>query len=253
VGRGYLNRPELTAEKFVPDRFCDEPGALLYRTGDLARWLPDGTIDFLGRTDRQIKIRGFRIEPGEIEAVLERHPTVRAAAVIDRLDLRGETRLVAYVDADGSAPEGGELRAFLTGHVPNYMVPSAYVNVDELPLTPNGKVDRDALPEPDWDEHSATEEFIAPRTETEHRIAEIWSKVLAVSEIGSHDNFFALGGHSLLAMQVISRVRDAFGVTLPLRAIFDAPSVMELVGEVERAEAAPATIEPPALVRVRRS
>jgi amino acid adenylation domain-containing protein len=252
VGRGYLNRPELTAEKFVPDPFCDEPAALLYRTGDLARWLPDGTIDFLGRTDRQIKIRGFRIEPGEIEAVFERCPGIRAAAVVDRLDSRGETRLVAYIDACGSTPEAADLRAFLSGHVPNYMIPSAYVNVDELPRTPNGKVDRDALPEPEWDQERAFEEFIAPRTDTERGVAEIWSKVLSVREIGIHDNFFALGGHSLLAMQVISRVRDELGGPLTLRAIFDAPSVMELAAEVDRARAAPAVTEPPALVRVRR-
>jgi amino acid adenylation domain-containing protein len=253
VARGYLNRPELTAERFVPDPFCDEPGALLYRTGDRARWLLDGMIDFLGRTDRQIKIRGFRIEPGEIEAVLEHHSAIRAAAVVDRLGSRGETRLVAYIDADGPAPDAADLRAFLSDHVPSYMIPSAYVNVDELPLTPNGKVDRDALPEPEWDLVGASEEFIAPRTETERGIADIWSSVLSVRDIGIHDNFFALGGHSLLAMQVISRVRDELGVTLTLRAIFDAPSVLELAVEVERAQAAPAVTEPPALVRVRRS
>ncbi|HEX5852352.1 MAG TPA: amino acid adenylation domain-containing protein, partial [Solirubrobacteraceae bacterium] len=181
VARGYLNRPELTAEKFVADPFCEEPGALLYRTGDRARWLLDGTIDFLGRTDRQIKIRGFRIEPGEIETVLERLPAIRAAAVVDRLDSRGETRLVAYVDADDATPEVAVMRAFLSEHVPNYMIPSAYVSIDEMPLTPNGKVDRDALPEPEWDQESASAEFIAPRTEIERGIAAIWSNVLSVS------------------------------------------------------------------------
>jgi amino acid adenylation domain-containing protein len=252
VARGYLNRPELTAQKFIHDPFCDEPGALLYRTGDRARWLADGTIDFLGRTDRQIKIRGFRIEPGEIEAVLERRPGIRAAAVVDRVDTRGETRLVAYVDTDGGVLEEGDLRAFLADHVPNYMIPSAYVNVDELPLTPNGKVDRDALPEPRWDQAQTSEAFLAPRTQSEQGVAEIWSDVLSVSEIGINDNFFALGGHSLLAMRVISRVREELGVTLSLRTIFDAPSLMELAAEVDRAERAPAGSEPPALVRVRR-
>ena len=253
VARGYLNRPELTAERFTPDPFCDEPSARMYRTGDLARWLADGTIEFIGRSDRQLKIRGFRIEPGEIEAVLERHSAIRAAVVVDRLDSHGETRLVAYIDADGPAPEAADLRAFLSDHVPHYMVPSAYVNVDELPLTPNGKVDRDALPEPRWDQDSAFGKFVAPRTETERGIADIWSKVLSVGEIGIHDNFFALGGHSLLAMRVMSRVRDELGVTLTVRAIFDAPTVMELAAEVDRLGATPAVIEPPALVRVTRT
>jgi amino acid adenylation domain-containing protein len=253
VARGYLNRPELTAEKFVPDPFSDEAGALLYRTGDRARWLPDGTIDFLGRTDRQIKIRGFRIEPGEIEAVLERLPAIRAAAVVDRADSRGETRLVAYLETDEPMPEITDVRAFLSDHVPNYMIPSAFVNVDELPLTPNGKIDRDALPEPDWDQESSSEEFIAPRTDAERGVAAIWSAVLSVGDIGINDNFFALGGHSLLAMKVISRVRDDLGVTLTLRTIFDAPTVVDLAVEVERAAAAPAEAEQPALVRARRS
>ena len=218
MARGYLNRPELSAERFVADRSAMRRDASLYRTGDLARWLPDGTIDFLGRTDRQIKIRGFRIEPGEIEAVLERCPGVRAAAVIDRRDTLGETRLVGYLRLeDGeTAPSAGDLRAFLSDHVPNYMLPSAYVTVDELPLTPNGKVDRNALPEPEWEQAAAADEFVAPRTETERRTAAIWSGVLSVAEIGVNDNFFALGGHSLLAMQVMSRVRSELGVTLTL-------------------------------------
>jgi acyl carrier protein len=258
VARGYLNRPELTAERFVPDPFSPDPGterfpALLYRTGDLARWLPDGTIDFLGRTDRQIKIRGFRIEPGEIESVLERRAEIRAAAVTDRTDPRGETRLVAYIDAAGTAPDAGDLRAYLSEHVPNYMVPSAFVFVDELPYTPNGKVDLDALPDPEWEQAGAAEEFVAPSTDTERRIAEVWSGVLSVSEVGLRDNFFALGGHSLLAMQVMSRLRDEFGVALTLRAIFDAPTVGELAGEVDRALAAPVVPQAPALVRLRRA
>jgi amino acid adenylation domain-containing protein len=252
VGKGYLNRPELTAEKFVPDPFCGQPGALLYRTGDRARWLPDGTIDFVGRTDRQIKIRGFRIEPGEIEAALECDPGIRAAAVVDRPDPRGESWLVAYIDAGGRELEAAELRALLSDHLPGYMLPSAYVSVDVLPLTPNGKVDRDALPEPEWGKENASAEFIAPRTEVERTIVDIWSSVLSVDDIGINDNFFGLGGHSLLAMQVISRLRDELGVTLSLRAIFDTPSVMELAGEVERAAAAPAGTDPPALVRVTR-
>jgi amino acid adenylation domain-containing protein len=252
VARGYLNRPELTAERFVGDPYDGSPGALLYRTGDLARWLPDGTIDFLGRTDRQIKIRGFRIEPGEIEAVLERHPAVRAAAVVDRVDQRGETRLVAYIEAAPTPPEVAQLRAFVSDQVPNYMIPSAFVTVAEIPHTPNGKVDRDALPEPEWDRSSAADEFVAPRTDAERRIAGIWSSVLSVQEIGINDNFFALGGHSLIAMQVMSRLRDEFGVALTLRAIFDAPTVTELAVKVEAAPQTPLRTAAPALVRVPR-
>lgn len=255
VARGYLNRPELSAERFVPGPFHEADGALLYRTGDLARWLPDGTIDFLGRTDRQIKIRGFRIEPGEIEAVLERCPGVRAAAVIDRRDTLGETRLVGYLRVDeAQEPSPAELRAFLSDHVPNYMVPSVYVTVKDLPLTPNGKVDRDALPEPEWEQAVAPDEFVAPRTEAERQTAAIWSSVLSVSDIGINDNFFALGGHSLLAMQVMSRVRSELGVTLTLRAIFDCPTVAELAAAIESARQAPepAQAQAPALVRVAR-
>jgi amino acid adenylation domain-containing protein len=253
VARGYLNRPELTAERFVPDPFArDDPSALLYRTGDLARWLPDGTIDFLGRTDRQIKIRGFRIEPGEVEAVLERRPEIRAAAVVDRDDARGEPRLVAYLDAAGDV-DATRLRDYLAEHVPNYMIPSAYVRVDELPLTPNGKVDLDALPTPEWDDAVAAEAFVAPQTETEARVAKVWSAVTSADRIGINDNFFALGGHSLLAMQVVSRLRDELGAALTLRAIFDFPTVRELAAEIDRAraEAAPAP-GPPALTRLAR-
>jgi amino acid adenylation domain-containing protein len=251
VARGYLNRPELTAERFVPDPFVPAPGALLYRTGDRVRWLADGTIDFLGRIDRQIKIRGFRIEPGEIEAVLERHPQVRGAAVVDREDPRGEVRLVAYVDADAAA-DMADLRAFIAEHVPNYMVPSAFVAQGELPLTPNGKVDRDALPDPEWGKDTAQDEFVAPRNDTERSVAGVWSAVLSVEEIGIDDNFFALGGHSLLAMQVMSRLRDELGVSLALRAIFDSPTVRLLSEAVLADQAAAPAPAAPALVRVRR-
>jgi amino acid adenylation domain-containing protein len=250
VARGYLNRPELTAEKFVADPFCEEPGALLYRTGDSARWLADGTIDFLGRTDRQIKIRGFRIEPGEIETVLEGHPAIRAAAVVDRLDSRGETRLVAYIDADEPAPETADLRALLADHVPNYMIPSSYVKVDELPITPNGKVDRDALPEPEWEQESATEEFIAPRTAAERGIAEIWSSVLSVNDVGIHDDFFALGGHSLLAVRLFAEIERKLGVRLPISALFESPTLAALAELVER-ERGGETLDWSGLVRMR--
>jgi amino acid adenylation domain-containing protein len=253
VARGYLNRPELTAERFVRDPFSEDPAALLYRTGDRARWQPDGTIDFLGRTDRQIKIRGFRIEPGEIEAALERHSGVQAAAVTDRQDEAGQGRLVAYLvpSEPSAAPPPSELRALVAEQLPGYMVPAAWVNIASLPLTPNGKVDLDALPEPDFDRAAVSDELIAPRTETERRLAAIWSEVLDQPEVGINDNFFALGGHSLLAMRVMSRVRDDFGVTLLLRAIFDTPTIMELAAAVDQ-HAGDASAPTPALVRVAR-
>jgi amino acid adenylation domain-containing protein len=251
VARGYLRRPELTAERFVPDPFTGEPGALLYRTGDLARWLPDGTIDFLGRTDRQLKIRGFRIEPGELESILERHPAIRAATVCDRIDPAGETRLVAYLVPGGEPPDPADLRTLIAEHVPNYMIPHAYVTLAELPYTPNGKVDRDALPEPEWGVATSADEYVAPSTETERRVAAVWSSVLAVEEVGARDNFFALGGHSLLAMKVLSRLRDDLGATLTVRAIFDTPTVAELAATIDALGTDDAR-RPPALTRVAR-
>jgi acyl carrier protein len=254
VALGYLNRPKLTAERFAPDPFSSEPGATLYRTGDRARWLPDGTIEFLGRTDRQLKIRGFRIEPGEIESVLERSARVRAAAVTDCRDPSGDARLVAYLAPVDPAepPVAEELRALVAEALPAYMVPAAWVMLGSLPLTPNGKVDLEALPEPEFDRSAVADEFVAPRTETERLVAAIWSSVLRVEEVGVHDNFFALGGHSLLAMQVISRMRDELGVTLKLRAIFDSPTVAELARSVDSEPRDAGAVAAPALVRVDR-
>jgi amino acid adenylation domain-containing protein len=263
VARGYLNRPALTAERFVPDPFVpagENQGGLtplLYRTGDRARWLPDGTIDFLGRTDRQIKIRGFRVEPGEIEAVLERHPGVAQAAITDRQDEAGQARLAAYIapsDPASGMPDAGVLRALVAEQLPAYMVPAAWVEVEQLPLTPNGKVDLDALPEPDFGRAAVGDEFVAPETDSEKRLAAIWSEVLDIEQIGVRDNFFALGGHSLLAMKVMARIRDEFEVSLPLRAIFDAPTVHDLSAELERQASETATApQEPALVRIDRT
>lgn len=251
VAQGYLNRPELTAERFVADPFASEPGARLYRTGDLARWLPDGNVEYLGRTDRQIKIRGFRIEPAEIETVLERHPSVRAAAVVDRRDPDGDARLAAYLEPVEGAPplDAADLRAFVSAQVPGYMVPAAYVAMPALPQTPNGKVDRAALPDPTWDRSAVTREFRAAATPTERLIAGIWAEVLGIEDIGVNDNFFALGGHSLLGMQVISRVRQALPIDLPLRAIFDTPTIAGLAAV---ADVAPRVEPEPQLVRVDR-
>jgi amino acid adenylation domain-containing protein len=235
VARGYLNRPELSAQKFVPDPFSDRPDALLYRTGDLARWLPDGTLDFLGRSDRQLKIRGFRIEPGEIESVLEGDSSVHAAAVTDRLDEGGQVRLVAYLvpSCPDSPPAPDALRTLVSQHLPAYMIPAAWVRVDALPVTPNGKVDLDALPEPTFDRSAASDEYVAPRTDAERRLAEIWSELLDVQDIGVNDNFFALGGHSLLAVRLFSEIEGRLGVRIPLAALFRTATIAGLAELVD--------------------
>ncbi|MET0399318.1 MAG: amino acid adenylation domain-containing protein [Longimicrobiaceae bacterium] len=239
VGRGYLGRPGLTAERFVPDALGGEPGARLYRTGDRVRWLGDGTLEFLGRVDHQVKVRGFRIEPGEVEAALLAHPAVREAVVTVREDVPGEKRLVGYVAAEeGAELAGAELRAHLAARVPEHLVPGAFVVLASLPLTLNGKVDRAALPAP---EHAGEAAYAAPRTATEEVLAGIWEEVLGVERVGVQASFFELGGHSLLATQVVSRSRGAFGVEVPLRALFEAPTVAGLAGRIDalRSEGAP--------------
>jgi len=229
LARGYLNQPELTAERFINNPFSSAPESRLYKTGDLARYQPDGTIEFLGRIDDQVKIRGYRIELGEIEAVLTEHPGVRATVVLAREDEPGNKRLVAYVIPDQEpAPNTTELRRFLQEQLPEYMVPSAFVLLKALPLTPNGKVDRQALPAPDHARPELEKTFVAPRTPTEEVLAGIWAEVLGLERIGIHDNFFELGGHSLLATQVTSRLRTAFQVEIPLRQLFESPTVADL-------------------------
>jgi amino acid adenylation domain-containing protein len=235
VARGYLNRPQLSAERFLADPFSDEPGALLYRTGDLVRWRADGTIDFLGRTDRQIKIRGFRIEPGEIESVIERHPSVKAAAVTDRQDEAGHSHLVAYLVANDPSqpPAADELRELIGEQLPAYMIPAAWVQMERLPLTPNGKVDLDALPAPVFDRSATSEEMVAPRTEVERKLADIWREVLDVQELGVYDNFFALGGHSLLAVKLFAEIEGKLGARLPLAALFGTATIAGLAELIE--------------------
>jgi amino acid adenylation domain-containing protein/non-ribosomal peptide synthase protein (TIGR01720 family) len=246
LARGYLNRPELTADKFIPDPFTREPGARLYRTGDLCRWLPDGTLEFLGRIDLQVKVRGFRIELGEIEAVLASHPAVRDAVVLARED-RGDKRLVAYVvSAEGTSSTPAELRAFLKDKLPDHMIPSAFVRLESMPLTPNGKVDRRALPAPEFGEER---EYVAPRGPVEESIAGTFADLLGAPRVGAHDGFFELGGHSLLATQAIARIRAAFGVELPLRALFEAPTPAALAARVEASLRAGRGVELPVLVR----
>ena len=240
VARGYLKRPELTAERFVPDPFVEEPGARMYRTGDLGRWLADGKIEFVGRNDYQVKIRGFRIELGEIEARLAEHAKVREAVVLAREDTAGEKRLVAYYTASDigeaeAASVGAErLRAHLSAVVPDYMVPAAYVRLERLPLTPNGKLDRKALPAPEQDAY-AVRGYEAPVGEMETKLAEVWAEVLKLEKVGRHNNFFELGGHSLLATRVISRIREVFHVELPLLSLFQNPTVAALALQVDKA------------------
>jgi len=234
LARGYLNRPELNNQKFIPNPFSDESGQRLYKTGDLARYLSDGNIEFLGRLDHQVKIRGFRIEQGEVESTLLQHPTVRETIVIAREDIPGDKRLVAYVVPNPEqTPTIDGLRHFLKQKLPDYMVPSAFVLLDALPLTPNGKVDRRALPAPDQSRPDQSVTFVAPRSPIEQQLADIWAEVLRLKQVGIHDNFFELGGHSLLATQVISRLRQAFGVELPVRTLFEAPTVADLGTRLE--------------------
>ena len=234
MARGYVRRPDLTAEKFIPDPFSGEPGARLYNTGDIARYRPDGNIEFLGRTDHQVKIRGFRIELGEIEGTLEQHPAVLQAIVQPQEVAPGEKRLVAYVVAEReSRPTAGELRGFLKDKLPEHMVPAVFVLLDAFPLTTNGKVNRRALPTPDDRRPELEQVFVACRTPTEELLAAIWSQVLGIERVGIYDNFFQLGGHSLLATQVVSRIREAFQVEMPLRRLFEAPTVAGLAESVD--------------------
>jgi amino acid adenylation domain-containing protein len=234
LARGYLNHPDLTAERFIPDPFGQEPGRRLYRTGDLGRWRPDGNIEFLGRIDHQVKVRGYRIELGEIETRLAEHPGVKEAVVVAREDRSEEKRLVAYVVAEGALqPEA--LRGALRESLPEYMIPSAFVFLDKLPLTPNGKIDRKALPMPEISAQ-LEDRYVAPHTPTEEILAGIWAEVLGVERVGIHDNFFDLGGHSLLLVQVHRRLEEAFRRPIPIVALFQYPTLHTLAKYVAREE-----------------
>jgi len=244
LARSYLNRPDLTAEKFIPNPFWDfksesKSQQRLYKTGDLARYQADGNIEFLGRVDAQVKIRGFRIELGEIEAALSQNSAVAEAVVITYEDIPDDKHLVAYIVLNEQQIElkpssvASTLRQFLKEKLPEYMVPSAYIVLDSLPLTPNGKVNRRALPVPDTFSFETSESYLAPRTSVEEKIVEIWGKVLGKKQIGIHDNFFELGGHSLLATQLTSRIRDAFQIELSVRNLFEAPTVASLARYIE--------------------
>ncbi|HEX6041750.1 condensation domain-containing protein, partial [Longimicrobium sp.] len=246
VGRGYLGRPALTAERFLPDPHRGVPGARLYRTGDQGRRRADGEVDFLGRVDFQVKVRGFRVEPGEIEAALRAHPAVAETVVLLREDVPGDPRLAAYVvPAPGQDPAPAALRAHLRDLLPEYMVPAAFVLLASLPLNRNGKADRRALPAPDA---PAGQAYVAPRGAAEEILCGIWAQVLGVERVGVHDGFFDLGGHSLLATRVVSRARAALGVEVPLRALFEAPTVAGLAERVEALRSAGARAGVPPVV-----
>jgi amino acid adenylation domain-containing protein len=232
LARGYLGRPDLTAERFVPDPFAAQPGARLYRTGDLARHLPDGDIEYLGRLDHQVKLRGFRIELGEIEAAVARHPGVREAAVLLREDRPGDPRLVVYVTGD-ALPGVQELRAFLKDGLPDYMIPAAVVALESLPLTLSGKVDRRALPAPDQSAVQGAGEMVAPRTPLESLLASIWAEVLGLERVSVHDSFFELGGNSLTATRATTLVQEVLPVELSLRHVFESPTVARIAAHLE--------------------
>nr|WP_318528447.1 non-ribosomal peptide synthetase/type I polyketide synthase [Plectonema radiosum] len=253
LAREYLNRPNLTNEKFIPNPFNNKPGERLYKTGDKARYLSDGNIEFLGRIDNQVKLRGFRIEPGEIEAAIAQHPAVRETVVVAREDVPDRKYLAAYiVPNQSSAIATSDLRGFLKEKLPDYMIPGAFVILDVLPLTPNGKVDRRALPAPDF-QPELERSLVAPRTPIEEMLASIWTDVLGIELVGVHHNFFELGGHSLLATQVISRVRDTLAVELPLRSLFESPTVASLAERVEIAIAPGQSIKVSPLLPISRA
>ena len=232
VARGYLNRPELMAEKFVINPYT---GERIYRTGDLARWLPDGNIEYLGRIDTQVKIRGFRIECGEIENALLQHENINESLVVPYKEEGEENILVAYIVLKNTenCPGSSDLREMLKKQLPDYMIPSFFINLDSIPLTPNGKVDRRRLPKPD--KTIGSSEYVAPQNETEEKLVEIWSEILKIEKIGIYDNFFELGGHSLLATQVISRIRETFKTEIPVKAIFESPTIEGLAKSLSQA------------------
>jgi amino acid adenylation domain-containing protein len=233
LARGYLHKPDLTAEKFVPDSYCGEVGARLYHTGDIARYLSEGIIEYLGRSDHQVKIRGFRVELGDVEAALREHGAIRQAVVEAREDEQGNRRLVAYyVCSNGQAPQDGELRSFLRLKLQEFMIPSAFVRLEKLPLTPNGKVNRLALPVPDKSYPNKDTPFNAPRTQAEKSISEIWQEVLGLDQVSVDDNFFDLGGQSLLLIRVQSLLKERLNVDRPVAELFKYPTISALAASI---------------------
>jgi len=229
LARGYLNRQELTAERFIPNPFSHKSEARLYKTGDLARYRPDGNIELLDRVDRQVKMRGFRIELGEIEEVLRQHPEVRAAVVVMREDIPGDRRLVAYIVATQSQTLAiANLRNYLKEMLPQYMLPSAFILLDALPLTPNGKIDRCALPAPESVGNREEETFVAPTSMVHYQLTQIWEDLLDTRPVGIRDNFFQIGGHSLFAARLVHRIEEVFGKRIPLATLFAGPTIEQL-------------------------
>jgi amino acid adenylation domain-containing protein len=246
VARGYLGRPDLSAERFLPEPFggAERGGARMYRTGDRARWREDGVLEFLGRDDHQVKVRGFRIELGEVEAALAAHPGVREAAAAALADETGEARLVAYVvEEDEVPPDAPDLRAWLRGRLPDYMVPSLFVPLEALPRTANGKTDRAALPAPEGGRAAVEAEFVEPRTAVEEALAAVWAETLHVERVGVHDNFFELGGHSILATQLVVAVRSTLQAEVPVRVLFEHPTVAELAAAIVARDPVPGQTE----------
>ncbi|KAG0082668.1 hypothetical protein BGZ92_011505, partial [Podila epicladia] len=241
VANGYLNRPDLTAERFVPDPFSNVPDSRMYKSGDFVRWLSDGNLVFLGRNDNQIKIRGYRVELGEIEVRLVEHPDVREAVVVTSGE-GSDKRLVAYVVSASYDNLASILREHLSATLPEYMVPSAFVRMDAFPLTNNGKVDRRALPKPE-SESFVTNDYVAPQGEIEVALASIWSDLLKIDQVGRHDNFFALGGHSLLAMRMISNARSTLGLELKLKVLFTSPTICDLAKSLAQCSLTTATLD----------
>ncbi len=236
VARGYLNRPDLTQERFLADPFCGQSDARMYKTGDLARYREDGIIEYLGRVDNQVKVRGYRIELGEIEAVLASCPEVQSCVVLAREDRPGDKQLVAYfVAREGKPSEVEELRDFLKGGLPEYMIPAKFIHLDSFPLTPNGKIDRKALPAPSREETRPDRGSAQPRTSTEAALAAIWMELFKLENIGIHDDFFDLGGHSLLAIRVMARIRDSLGIDLPVLNLFENPTIASLAACLTKA------------------
>jgi acyl-coenzyme A synthetase/AMP-(fatty) acid ligase len=236
VGRGYVNSPELTAKKFVPDPFVNTAGARLYRTGDRARWLPDGQIEYIGRLDNLIKIQGYRIEPNEIVGALNKHPAIQASAAVARQDGMENSRLVAYIvlNKAQSRPTVTELRELLRSRLPAYMMPAVFVVMPDLPVNSNGKLDREALPPPVTGNVLPDENYLAPRTVLEEKLSALVANLLGVAQVGVNDNLFLIGGHSLFGTQLIARIRDNFGVELSLRSVFESPTPALLAQEIER-------------------
>jgi amino acid adenylation domain-containing protein len=234
VARGYWQRPDITAERFVPNPYSATPGSRLYKTGDLVRARAAGQLEWLARLDHQIKLRGYRIELGEIETTLRRHPSVQEVVGLCREDVPGEKQVVAYiVSAKGFSPDASLLRTYLKKLLPEYMLPSLFVFLETLPLTPNGKVDKQALPVPEMADRTQGMPYVAPRTVLEELLVEVWQEVLKVERIGIHDNFFELGGHSLLATRVIARLRNALELDIPLRTLFEYPVIASLSMELD--------------------